>query len=65
MSVQICTIIARNYLPAARVLAASFLEHHPDGQRERAQESAWADPGFHGAFAPGEGPVLVLKAING
>jgi glycosyltransferase involved in cell wall biosynthesis/SAM-dependent methyltransferase len=32
MSVQICTIIARNYLPAARVLAASFLEHHPDGR---------------------------------
>src|SRR5947207_13746673 len=25
-----CTIIARNYLAHARVLAASFLEHHPD-----------------------------------
>lgn len=24
-----CTIIARNYLPAARVLASSYLEHHP------------------------------------
>lgn len=24
-----CTIIARNYLPHARVLAGSFLEHHP------------------------------------
>ncbi|MDQ2583124.1 FkbM family methyltransferase [Saccharothrix yanglingensis] len=24
-----CTIVARNYLPAARVLAASYLEHHP------------------------------------
>jgi glycosyltransferase involved in cell wall biosynthesis/ubiquinone/menaquinone biosynthesis C-methylase UbiE len=30
--VHICTIIARNYLPAARVLATSFREHHPDGR---------------------------------
>lgn len=28
----ISTIIARNYLPQARVLARSFLEHHPDGR---------------------------------
>jgi glycosyltransferase involved in cell wall biosynthesis len=27
-----CTIIARNYLPHARVLAESLLEHHPDGR---------------------------------
>ncbi|MEX2552775.1 MAG: FkbM family methyltransferase, partial [Actinomycetota bacterium] len=27
-----CTIIARNYLPFARLLAESFAEHHPDGQ---------------------------------
>ena len=27
-----CTIIAKNYLPHARVLAASFLEHHPGGR---------------------------------
>ena len=27
-----CTIIARNYLPAARVLATSFLSHHPGGR---------------------------------
>ena len=27
-----CTIIARNYLPAARVLATSFLSHHPAGR---------------------------------
>ncbi len=27
-----CTIIARNYLPAARVLATSFMEHHPGGR---------------------------------
>jgi glycosyltransferase involved in cell wall biosynthesis len=29
--VNICTIIARNYLAQARVLARSFEEHHPDG----------------------------------
>ncbi len=28
---HICTIIARNYLPAARVLARSFREHNPGG----------------------------------
>lgn len=28
----ICTIIAKNYLAAARCLTDSFLEHHPDGQ---------------------------------
>ncbi len=27
-----CTIVARNYLPHARVLTASFLRHHPAGQ---------------------------------
>jgi glycosyltransferase involved in cell wall biosynthesis/2-polyprenyl-3-methyl-5-hydroxy-6-metoxy-1,4-benzoquinol methylase len=29
--VNICTIIARNYVAHARVLAESFREHHPDG----------------------------------
>lgn len=29
-SVVACTIVARNYLPAARVLARSYLTHHPD-----------------------------------
>jgi hypothetical protein len=29
--VNACTIIARNYLAHARVLAASFFAHHPDG----------------------------------
>jgi len=29
--VNACTIIARNYLPHARVLAESFHEHHPGG----------------------------------
>lgn len=28
----IATIVARNYLPQARVLARSFREHHPDGR---------------------------------
>ncbi|MCW3067361.1 MAG: hypothetical protein JWN32_4533, partial [Solirubrobacterales bacterium] len=28
---HVCTIVARNYLPAARVLARSFRAHHPDG----------------------------------
>jgi hypothetical protein len=32
MPISICTIIARNYQPAARALAVSFLEHHPDGR---------------------------------
>ena len=30
-AVNACTIIARNYLPHARVLAESFREHHPGG----------------------------------
>jgi glycosyltransferase involved in cell wall biosynthesis len=30
--VLIATVVARNYLPQARVLARSFLEHHPDGR---------------------------------
>lgn len=29
---RICTIVARNYLAYARVLAESFRAHHPDGQ---------------------------------
>ena len=32
MAVNACTIIARNYLPYARVLARSFTDHHPQGQ---------------------------------
>ncbi len=31
MTDHACTIVARNYLPYARVLARSFLEHHPGG----------------------------------
>lgn len=29
---HVCTIIARNYLPAARVLATSFVAHNPGGK---------------------------------
>src|SRR5271163_4389707 len=29
---RICTIVARNYLAYARVLAESFLAQHPDGE---------------------------------
>lgn len=29
---RICTIVARNYLAYARILAESFAEHHPDGR---------------------------------
>src|SRR5487761_1709222 len=32
MTVQVCTIVARNYLPRARVLATSVREHHPLGR---------------------------------
>ena len=30
--ISACTIVARNYLPFARVLADSFSTHHPDGR---------------------------------
>ncbi|CAM3991043.1 glycosyltransferase family 4 protein [Kibdelosporangium persicum] len=30
LGVIACTIVARNYLPLARVLAKSYLDHHPD-----------------------------------
>lgn len=32
MDPSICTIVSNNYLPFARVLARSFLEHHPQGR---------------------------------
>jgi FkbM family methyltransferase len=31
-SLVACTIVARNYLPAARVLAGSYLRHHPQAR---------------------------------
>lgn len=32
VDVVACTIVAHNYLPMARLVARSFLEHHPDGR---------------------------------
>ena len=32
MTVQVCTIVVRNYLPRARVLATPVREHHPLGR---------------------------------
>lgn len=32
MSRHVCTVIAANYLPRARVLASSFMDHHPEGR---------------------------------
>ena len=32
LPVNACTIVARNYLAQARVLARSFFEQHPDGE---------------------------------
>lgn len=34
MEIVACTVVARNYLPAARVLARSFREHHPNARFE-------------------------------
>jgi glycosyltransferase involved in cell wall biosynthesis len=31
-AISACTIVARNYIPAARVVAKSFMAHHPGGQ---------------------------------
>jgi glycosyltransferase involved in cell wall biosynthesis len=56
---RICTIIARNFLPQAEVLAESFHEHHPDGtvtvlvvdDRERLVEGR---PGLYEVLRPEE-----------
>ena len=39
---QICTIVARNYLAAARVLARSFRAQHPGGKYK---EDLWQQKG--------------------
>jgi glycosyltransferase involved in cell wall biosynthesis len=54
--VHICTIIARNYLPAARVLARSFREHHPDGRI-----SVLILDDLYGDVHPHEEPFEVLR----
>ena len=57
VAMRICTIVARNYLGQAEVLAESFREHHPDGSvsvlvvddRERLVESR---PGLYDVVRP-------------
>ena len=57
MIMRICTIVARNYLGQAEVLAESFREHHPNGEvsvlvvddRERLVESR---PGLYDVVRP-------------
>ncbi len=53
--VHACTIVARNYLPAARVLAGSFFDHHPDGSFT----TLVVDDVF-GLVAPSEEPFDVM-----
>jgi glycosyltransferase involved in cell wall biosynthesis len=59
---RICTIVARNYLGQAEVLAESFLEHHPSGavsvlvvdDRDRLVESK---PGLYDLLRPEDLPI--------
>ena len=59
---RICTIIARNYLGQAEVLAESFREHHPEGavsmlvvdDRERSVQSR---PGLYDVVRPEDLPI--------
>ncbi|MGH9387236.1 MAG: glycosyltransferase [Vicinamibacterales bacterium] len=50
MATHVCTIVARNYLPYARVLADSFFAHHPGGSftvlviDDEGRAEAWPDP---------------------
>jgi glycosyltransferase involved in cell wall biosynthesis len=54
--VDVCTIIAKNYVAQARVLARSFREHHPDGR-------LWTliIDDFDGFIEPAEEPFEVLS----
>jgi hypothetical protein len=53
--VELCTIIAKNYVAQARVLARSFTEHHPD-------DRLWVliIDDFEGFIEPSEEPFEVL-----
>jgi glycosyltransferase involved in cell wall biosynthesis/SAM-dependent methyltransferase len=53
---DVCTVIARNYLAAARVLAGSLREHHPDS---RCHVLVIDDP--EGYFDPAAEPFEVLR----
>ncbi|MGH4017461.1 MAG: glycosyltransferase, partial [Pseudonocardiaceae bacterium] len=52
-----CTIVARNYLPAARVLAASYLWHHPGARFVVLVVDAL--PGEAGRLSTAEGEELL------
>jgi glycosyltransferase involved in cell wall biosynthesis/SAM-dependent methyltransferase len=52
---HICTIIAKNYVPFARVLARSFAEQHPDGRC-----SVLVVDSFEGHLDPGSEPFEIL-----
>ncbi|WP_033292048.1 FkbM family methyltransferase [Amycolatopsis jejuensis] len=56
-----CTIVARNYLPAARVLARSYLEQHPGGRFVIAVIDAPRDE----ATQPDQGLTVVGPAAFG
>ncbi len=52
---DICTIIAKNYVAQARVLASSFAEHHQDGRC-----FALVIDDYEGYIDPGEEPFTIL-----
>jgi len=56
---QACTIIARNYLARARVLAASFEEHHPDGRF-----TVLVVDGLEGLADPSREPFEILSPAD-
>ena len=53
---KLCTIIAKNYVAQARVLARSFAEHHPDGE-----VSVLVIDDFDGYLDPQEEPFRLLS----
>lgn len=57
--VDVCTIIAKNYVAQARVLARSFAEHHPDGR-------FWTllIDDFEGFIDPGREPFRILTPAD-
>ncbi len=52
-----CTIVSKNYLPFARVLARSFLEHHP-----RSRVFVCLVDQIDGCFDPADEPFEVITA---
>ena len=56
---DVCTIIAKNYVAQARVLARSFAEHHPDGRF-----STLIIDDFEGFIDPEQEPFRVLTPAD-